>query len=84
MLQRRGLTNNCDNNAQEGENALRHATGYVALKLRCKFEKESTSKAVQFIEYLSNMAIEDESSYYTYTAEWIRLVDRGGGLFLYQ
>ena len=63
----------------EGENALRYMAGNVALKLRRKFEKESTSKAVQLVECLSNMAIEgDESSYYAYTVEWIKLVNRGG------
>ena len=65
-------------NAEE-ENALRYVSGYVALKLMRKYQKEGSEKAIQFVECLSNMAVVgDESSFYNYTKEWIGLVDRGG------
>ena len=65
-------------NAEE-ENALRYVSGYVALKLMRKYEKEEGNKAMQFMECLSNMAVEgEESSFYNYTKEWIALTDRGG------
>ena len=56
-------------NAEE-ENALRYVSGYVALKLMRKYEKEEGKKAMQFMECLSNMAVEgEESSFYNYTKE---------------
>ena len=64
-------------NAEE-ENALRYVSGYVALKLMRKYQKDDSEKAIQFVECLSNMAVVgDESSFYNYTKEWIGLVDRG-------
>ena len=63
----------------EEENAVRYASGYVAMKLMKEFMKEDSEKAAQFVECLSNMAIEgEESDYYVYTREWLRMVDRGG------
>ena len=48
--------------------------GYVAFKLMKKYKK-----AGQFVECLSSMTIEGpESSFYDYTKEWMKLVDRGG------
>ena len=70
-------------NAEE-ENVLRYVSGYIALNLMRKYQKEDSEKAIQFVECLSNMAVVgDESSFYNYTKEWIGLVDHGwrGGLF---
>ena len=65
-------------NAEE-ENALRYVSGYVALKLMREYEKKDGEKATQFVECLSSMAVAGtESSFYEYTKEWIRLIDRGG------
>lgn len=62
-------------NAEE-ENALRYVSGYVALKLMRKYEKEEGEKAMQFVECLSNMAVTgEESGFYNYTKQ---LIDRGG------
>ena len=44
----------------EEENAVRYASGYVAMKLMKEFMKEDSEKAAQFVECLSNMAIEGE------------------------
>ena len=41
------------------------ASSYVAMKLRKEFMKKESEKAAQFVECLSNMAI--ESDYYLYT-----------------
>ena len=61
-------------NAEE-ENALRYVSGYVALKLMRKYQKEDSEKAIQMVECLSNMAVVgDESSFNNYTKEWIGLV----------
>ena len=65
-------------NAEE-ENALRYVSGYVALKLMREYEKIDGEKATQFVECLSSMAVAGiESSFYEYTKEWIRSMDRGG------
>ena len=65
-------------NAEE-ENALRYVSGYVALKLMRKYEKEDSARAAQFLECLSKMAVlGNESSFYDYTREWVSSVDRGG------
>ena len=67
-------------NAEE-ENALRYVSGYVALKLMRKYEKEDSPRASQFLETLSGMAVlGNESSFYDYTMarEWICSIDRGG------
>lgn len=61
------------------ENAIRYASGYVPLRLLKKFRKQDSTKAAKFVECLLHMAVEgDESSYYKYTQEWIRSIDRGG------
>lgn len=63
----------------EEENAVRYASGYVAMKLRKEFMKKDSEKAAQFVECLSSMAVEgEESDYYVYTMEWLKTVDRGG------
>ena len=63
----------------ENENALRYVSGYVALKLMRQYEQKNGEKATQFVECLSSMAVASvESSFYEYTKEWIRTVDRGG------
>ena len=63
----------------EDENVLRYVSGYVSLKLMRKFEKQSGTKARQFVECLSKMAVMGkESSFYEYTKEWLKLVNRGG------
>ena len=65
-------------NAEE-ENALHYVSGYVALKLMRKYEKEESARAAQFLECLSGMAVlGNESSFYDYTREWISSVDCGG------
>ena len=63
----------------EDENVLRYVSGYVSLKLMRRFEKQSGCKAQQFVECLSKMAIMGtESSFYEYTKEWMKIVNRGG------
>ena len=63
----------------EEENAIRYASGFIAFKLMKKFEKKDSSKAAQFVECLSSTAVAgEESSFYGYTREWLRMVDRGG------
>ncbi len=63
----------------EEDNAIRYASGYVAMKLLKKYQKKESDNAVHFVECLSNMAsLGEESSFYDYTLEWISSVDRGG------
>ena len=63
----------------EEENSVRYASGYVAMKLRKQFMKKECDKAAQFVDCLSHMAIEgEESDYYVYTMEWLKIVNRGG------
>ena len=63
----------------EEDNAVRYASGFVAMKLVRKYRKMSTETAAQFVECLANMASSgDESSYYLYTFEWLTNIDRGG------
>ena len=60
------------------ENAVRYASGYVAMKLCKKLEKSKGSKEVRFKQCLSAMANGgDDSSYYAYTLEWFNAIDRG-------
>ena len=51
----------------------------MPMKLK-KFEKQVSTKAAQFVECLSHMpaVTRKESSFYDNTAEWVKLVDRGG------
>ena len=52
----------------EEENAIRYASGYVAMKLVKRYKEEGSKKAAQFVECLSNMAVNgDDSSFYAYT-----------------
>ena len=63
----------------EEENAVRYASGYVSLKLMKTYMHSDSTKAAQFVECLSNMAVAgEESDFYQYTTEWLRSVDRGG------
>lgn len=63
----------------EEENAVRYASGYVAIKVMRLFEKDDSTKAAQFVDCLSHMALSgEESSFYAYTKEWIDSVNRGG------
>ena len=63
----------------EDENALRYTCGYVALKVMRRFQQQNSTKATQFVDCLSDMAVTgQESSFYEYTTEWIHQVDRGG------
>lgn len=63
----------------EDENVLCYVSGYVSLKLMRRFEKQSGTKARQFVECLSKMAVMGkESSFFDYTKEWLKLVNRGG------
>lgn len=63
----------------EEENTIRYMSGYVALKLMRKYKMEESSEAAEFVECLSGMAVQGpESSFYDYTKQWIKLVDRGG------
>lgn len=66
----------------EEDNALRYASGYVAMRLSKKFERKSGDKAAQFVECLSQMAnMGSDTSFYQYTKEWVESINRGG-LFL--
>lgn len=63
----------------EDENVFRYVSGYVSLKLMRRFEKQSGAKVRQFVECLSKMAVMgEESSFYEYTKEWLKLANRGG------
>ena len=44
----------------EEENAIRYASGYVAMNLKKTFEKQDSNKAAQFVDCLAHMAIEGE------------------------
>ena len=51
----------------EEENALRYASGYVALKTMRELKKKKGKKASKFVDCLSNMAvIGNETSFYAY------------------
>ena len=66
----------------EEENIVRYASGYVAMKLGKKFKKQNGEKASQFMECLTRMSVMgDDSSFYNYTKQWVKSVNRGG-LFL--
>ena len=57
------------------ENIMRYAAGYISMSLLKKYEKESSEKAVEYIECLSRMAVNgDECSFLAYTQEWSRAV----------
>ena len=61
------------------ENTMRYVSGFIPYKLLCKYKKENSSKAGEFVECLTHMAVEGpESNFYDYTKMWIKLVDRGG------
>lgn len=66
----------------EEENILRYACGFVPFKFLKRYEKQSSDKAVQFVECLSSMAVNGQETFQDYTTEWTRKVNRGG-LFLY-
>lgn len=61
------------------EEAVRYAAGYVSMKLKKHFMKKSTSKAANFVECLTHMAVDgEEASFLQYTQTWTKLVGRGG------
>lgn len=63
----------------EEENAIRYIGGFVSHKLLCKYKKEQSGKAGQFVECLAEMGVKGpESSFYDYTQAWMNLVNRGG------
>ena len=65
--------------SSDEENIIRYAAGYVPMKLMKKYEKQSSSVAVEYVECLSSMAVNgEESSLEDYTLEWTRKVNRGG------
>ena len=69
----------CTQLTAEEENILRYASGFIPFKLLNRYLKQSTEKASQFVECLSNMAVGgNETSFHHYTTEWIRKVNRGG------
>ena len=63
----------------DDENCLRYASGYIGMKLLKQLRKVKGAKAAQIRECLSSMSRHgNDSSFYAYTSEWIRTVDRGG------
>ena len=61
------------------ENAIRYASGYVAMKLLKHYKTGKGAKARQYVDCLSNMAVVgDDQSYYAYTKEWTSKANRGG------
>lgn len=65
--------------SSDEENIIRYAAGYVSMKLLKKYEEQSSSVAVEYVECLSSMAVNgEESSLQEYTLEWTRKVSRGG------
>ena len=63
----------------EEENAVRYASGYVAMKFMKDLMKKDTKSAAQSVECLSHTAVEgEEANFYAYTREWVKAVDRGG------
>ena len=64
--------------SSDEENIIQYAAGYVPMKLIKKYEKQSSSVAVEYVECLSSMAVNgEESSLQEYTLEWTRKVNRG-------
>ena len=73
----------CTQLTAEEENILRYASGFIPFKLLNRYLKQSTEKASQFVECLSNMAVGgNETSFHHYTTEWIRKVNRGGLFYI--
>ena len=65
--------------SSEEENAVRYASGYVAMKLMKELMKKDTESAAQAVECLLHMAVQgEEADFYAYTREWVKTVDRGG------
>ena len=63
----------------EEENAIRYASGYLAMKALKKYKKTKGCNSVHFVECLLHMASSgEESSFIEYTRDWIKKVDRGG------
>ena len=61
------------------ENIIRYVAGYVPLKIMKNYEKLSSKTAAECTECLMGMAVNgDDSSLNAYTAEWTKLVNRGG------
>lgn len=65
--------------SSEEEMAVRYAGGYIAMKLRKHFLKQTSTKAGNFVECLTHMAVDgEESSFLEYTKLWTTTVNRGG------
>ena len=67
--------------SSEEENAVRYASGFVPMRFMKKYKKINNTRAAQFVDCLSHMALsssDEESSYYEYTKTWIDMVNRGG------
>ena len=63
--------------SSEEENAVRYASGFVPMRLMKKYKKINNTKAAQFVDCLSHMALsssdeDEESSYYEYMKTWNR------------
>ena len=69
----------CTELSTDEEAAVRYAGGFVAMKLKKRFMKQNNTKARQFVECLSHMAIDgEETSFLDYTRMWTVIVNRGG------
>ena len=44
------------------ENAVRYSAGYVSLTMLRAYEKQGSVKAAEFVECLSNMAVDGDDS----------------------
>lgn len=63
----------------EEEEAVRYAGGYVAMKIKKRYMSKNGSKAAEYIECLSHMAVDGEdTSFFQYTKTWTIIVNRGG------
>ena len=61
----------CTELSTDEEAAVRYAGGFVAMKLKKRFMKQNNTKARQFVECLSHMAIDgEETSFLDYTRMW--------------
>ena len=65
------------------QNVIRHACGYVAMRLLQQHKHVPGDKAATFVECLSHMAVEGpEDSLLSYTQEWVQKINRGVSLKL--
>ena len=57
---------------------MRYACGYVPYKLLKKYEGKGGDINTQYIQCLSNMAVQGEEEFLGYTRKWLDQVNRGG------